>query len=178
MDKSKLKEDLNSAFAGEGLYYIEVPSSKVSLENAIASYLFNSQLVSIPGSQGTSIIVPAECKGIEPVYNYLTELESEHEAIDRVIYFDLRQSMNNGGGPACLRLRVVMSEEQIANCKAQVFLSDELYRDLKKWIETNYRTQLAPEDLADPVLLDECRQALDELTTILKLGPIYDFQLN
>ena len=48
----------------------------------------------------------------------------------------------------------------------------------KKWIETNYRTQLAPEDLADPVLLDECRQALDELTTILKLGPIYDFQLN
>ena len=178
LDKSKLKEDLNSAFVGKALSYIEVPSSKVSLENAVSSYLFNSQLVSIPGSQGTSIVVPAECKEVEPVYNYLTELESAHEEIDRVIYFDLRQSMNNGGGPACLRLRVVMSEEQITNCKARVFLSDALYRDLKKWIEANYRTRLAPEDLADPALLNECRQALDQLTTILKLGPVYDFQLN
>ena len=50
--------------------------------------------------------------------------------------------------------------------------------DLKKWIEANYRTRLAPEDLADPALLNECRQALDQLTTILKLGPVYDFQLN
>ena len=178
LDKSKLKEDLNSAFFGKELSYIEVPSSKVSLENAVSSYLFNSQLVSIPGSQGTSIVVPAECKEVEPVYNYLTELESAHDEIDRVIYFDLRQSMNNGGGPACLRLRVVMSEEQITNCKARVFLSDALYRDLKKWIEANYRTRLAPEDLADPALLNECRQALDQLTTILKLGPVYDFQLN
>jgi succinylarginine dihydrolase len=30
--------------------------------------------------------------------------------------------------------------------------------------------------LADPQLLRESRTALDELTTILGVGPIYDFQ--
>jgi succinylarginine dihydrolase len=178
LDKNKLVEELNAAFATTGMNYIEVPGNRVSLEDAVASYLFNSQLVSIPGSEGTTIIVPFECREVESVYNYLSELESEHEAIHSVKYFDLRQSMNNGGGPACLRLRVVMSEEQIENCEAQVFLSDKLYSDLKKWIAANYRDQLAPEDLADPALLTECRQALDELTEILKIGPVYDFQLN
>ena len=37
--------------------------------------------------------------------------------------------------------------------------------------------ELSQEDLGDPMLLDEVRKALDELTGILGLGSIYDFQL-
>lgn len=178
LDNDEVCKKLDVAYGGEGLSFIEVPTNKVSLEDAVASYLFNSQLLSVPDTAGASIIVPTECKENSAVHDYLNQLEAEHPAIYQVKYFDLRQSMNNGGGPACLRLRVVMSEEQISQCDANVFLDDELYKDLKQWIETHYRESLAPEDLADPALLDECRNALDELSTLLRLGSVYDFQLS
>ncbi|NKB32902.1 MAG: N-succinylarginine dihydrolase [Pseudomonadales bacterium] len=174
----QVAEQLNAAFANSELSLIEVPKAKVNLEDAVASYLFNSQLVSIPKTDGATIIVPTECRENDSVHNYLNQLELEHPAINQVKYFDLRQSMNNGGGPACLRLRVVMSDEQINNCQANIFLSDELYEKLKQWIESHYRESLVPEDLADPALLDECRRALQELSVLLNLGSVYDFQLN
>ena len=177
VNNAEVRSQLVTAFDQGELIFIEVPSAQVSLEDAVASYLFNSQLINVPGTNGTTIIVPTECRDTEPVHNYLKQLEMDHDAISQVLYFDLRQSMNNGGGPACLRLRVVMSEDQIEGCAANVFLSDSLYEQLKSWIEKHYRGSLAPEDLADPTLLDECRRALDELSDLLNLGSVYDFQL-
>jgi len=85
--------------------------------------------------------------------------------------------MNNGGGPACLRLRVVLTEQERSLANPSVFfLTDELYGSLKEWIERHYRDRLVPGDLADPELLDESRRALDELTRLLDLGSIYPFQ--
>ena len=84
--------------------------------------------------------------------------------------------MSNGGGPACLRLRVVMSDEQIETTDARVFLDEKLYEILTNWIEHHYRDRLMPEELADPQLHDESRQALDELTCIMELGSIYEYQ--
>jgi succinylarginine dihydrolase len=55
-------------------------------------------------------------------------------------------------------------------------MNDTLFARLDAWIDAHYRDQLAPADLADPKLLAESRAALDELTTILGLGAIYDFQ--
>ena len=135
----------------------------------------------VPGRPGTTIIVPLECKHLRRVHDYLQWLQDDHPAIDEVIYFDLRQSMRNGGGPACLRLRVVMSDEQIANCKARVFLDDELYQDLVAWVNRHYRDELSAQDLLDPALMLESRAALDELAVLLRLqiqdtGPVYDFQ--
>jgi succinylarginine dihydrolase len=103
-------------------------------------------------------------------------LESESPLIGKVRFFDLRQSMNNGGGPACLRLRVVMSKQQIVETDANVLLTTSLYRQLRSWIESHYRDRLTMNDLQDPNLLDECRTALDELTQLLKIGSVYDFQ--
>jgi succinylarginine dihydrolase len=85
--------------------------------------------------------------------------------------------MNNGGGPACLRLRVVMSDDQIANTAPRILLDEALYSELRTWVERNYRNSLAAADLQDPALLSECRTALDELTQLLKIGSVYDFQL-
>jgi succinylarginine dihydrolase len=84
--------------------------------------------------------------------------------------------MRNGGGPACLRNRVVLSDAEIDSLPPTVFLTDSIYQRLKQWIEQNYRESLAPPDLLDPQLINEVRTALDRLTEILKLGSIYDFQ--
>jgi len=165
------------AAMGRALDYIEVPSTKVSLSDAVRSYLFNSQLLSVPGKSGATLIVPGECEEVAAVHEYLQWLESESELINEVCYFNLRQSMNNGGGPACLRLRVVMSEDQIANTAPRILLDEALYSELRAWVERNYRDSLAAADLQDPALLSECRTALDELTQLLKIGSVYDFQL-
>jgi succinylarginine dihydrolase len=165
------------AAMGRALDYIEVPSTKVSLSDAVRSYLFNSQLLSVPGKSGATLIVPGECKEVAAVHEYLQWLESESALINEVCYFNLRQSMNNGGGPACLRLRVVMSDDQIANTAPRILLDEALYSELRTWVERNYRNSLAAADLQDPALLSECRTALDELTQLLKIGSVYDFQL-
>ena len=103
-------------------------------------------------------------------------ITTEAPAIDAVEYFDLKQSMNNGGGPACLRLRVVLTQAQIDGLGARVILDDNLFELLQQWVQKHYRDRLAVEDLADPQLLMECREALDELTRIVAVGNLYDFQ--
>ena len=86
--------------------------------------------------------------------------------------------MRNGGGPACLRLRAVLTEAQFESVQrtSRVVLDQSLYDLLKSWIERHYRERILPGDVADPSLLRESQTALDELTGILSLGPIYDFQ--
>jgi succinylarginine dihydrolase len=91
--------------------------------------------------------------------------------------FDLKESMQNGGGPACLRLRVGLTGVERAAIGARVFLDESLADELADWIRRNYRDRLAPSDLADPALIDESRRTLDELTRLLRLPSIYPFQL-
>ncbi|WP_210234729.1 N-succinylarginine dihydrolase [Methylocella tundrae] len=47
---------------------------------------------------------------------------------------------------------------------------------LEDWVRRHYRDRLTGADLGDPALIEEGRAALDELTGILDLGPIYAFQ--
>jgi succinylarginine dihydrolase len=84
--------------------------------------------------------------------------------------------MENGGGPACLRQRIVLSEAERASVRGRVFLDDALASDLEQWIGRHYRDRLAADDLRDPSLHRESLAALDELTRLLRLGPLYDFQ--
>jgi succinylarginine dihydrolase len=89
---------------------------------------------------------------------------------------DLRQSMRNGGGPACLRLRVPLTSDERGAIRPRVFLDDALATDLERWIVEHYRDRIEPADLADPALLDESRRALDALTGLLRLPAVYPFQ--
>ena len=84
--------------------------------------------------------------------------------------------MCNGGGPACLRLRVALNEKELQATNQHSLMNNELYTLLKDWINKHYRDRVSESDLADPQLLLENRQALDELTQIMKLGSIYSFQ--
>jgi len=94
-----------------------------------------------------------------------------------VVVKDVKQSMRNGGGPACLRLRVVLGAEERGALAGRVLLDDALHGELTAWVERHYRDRLAPEDLADPALARETLVALDELIAILALGSVYPFQL-
>lgn len=106
----------------------------------------------------------------------LEALVSASNPISQVRFIDVRQSMQNGGGPACLRLRVALTESELALTHPGVLLTDRLYEELRAWGAKRYRDRLSPGDLADPSLGEESRVALDELTQILKLGAVYDFQ--
>jgi succinylarginine dihydrolase len=96
--------------------------------------------------------------------------------IDDIKVFDLRESMRNGGGPACLRLRVAVNEAELKAINPNLFMNDALFTRLNAWVDQHYRDELAQQDLADPHLLIESRTALDELTQILGLGSVYHFQ--
>ena len=93
-----------------------------------------------------------------------------------VHYLDVRQSMHNGGGPACLRLRVPLEVEEVAALGARVLVDDALEAELSAWVDRHYRERLVPSDLADVELAREGMRALDELTGLLRLGSVYDFQ--
>ena len=177
LNQQSVIDKLSSAFEGT-LHFCEVPTSAVSLNDAVSSYLFNAQLIRTPNSNKMTLIAPIECQENLAVKRYLDALTTSDSRIGSVHYLNLKQSMKNGGGPACLRLRVVMSALQIQQCKARVFLDTSLYKDLRNWIEKHYRSELSTNDLYDPNLLTESYTALDELCGIMNLGAIYDFQTN
>lgn len=158
-----------------GFQLIEVPDRRVSVADAVQTYLFNSQLLSAPDG-GMTLVLPEEARRHAGVWDYLNELLAADNPINQLRVFDLRESMANGGGPACLRLRVVLTGAEQAAVNPGVWLDDALFHRLDGWIERHYRDRLMVDDLRDPQLLDEGRTALDELTAILNLGALYDFQ--
>lgn len=177
LDSEAVIDSLHAALARRQgtLKTLKVGREQLSIEDAVSSYLFNSQLLSRPDGQ-VLLLAPEECRSNERVLGYLDGLVADGRLIQEVRYLDVRQSMRNGGGPACLRLRVVLNEPEIAAIRTRSLLDEGLYAELRRWVNTHYRDQLKLEDLADPHFLTETRTALDELTSIMRLGSIYDFQ--
>jgi succinylarginine dihydrolase len=123
------------------------------------------------------LICAQECQENPRVWAAIQRIvDDPANPIEGVDIYDLRQSMRNGGGPACLRLRVVLTEAERAAVNPKVWLNDTLYPALVNWATRHYRDRLVLADLADPKLLDESRTALDELTGLLGLGSLYEFQ--
>jgi succinylarginine dihydrolase len=152
-----------------------VRDDEVPLDVAVTTYLFNSQL--LPRDDGRLLLVaPRECSE-HPATAALLERLPADSPIAEVLTFDLRQSMRNGGGPACLRLRAPLTPAERNAIRANVFVDDALADTLEAWVVRHYRDRLAPADLADPALLDETRRALDELTRLLRLPAVYPFQV-
>jgi succinylarginine dihydrolase len=89
--------------------------------------------------------------------------------IGRVQYVDVRQSMRNGGGPACLRLRVVMTESELEACHQGVLLDEERIDELQACVRETYRDRLTAADFSDPAFADECRAAREALLRVLEL---------
>lgn len=124
-----------------------------------------------------TLIAPTECQKIPRVAELLEGIVKDTEnPIQEVIYLNLQESMKNGGGPACLRLRVPLTSPEIEAMEKSILLSEPLYVKLTHWVDKHYRDRLHPRDLKDPELYLKCQEALDELTRLLNLGSIYSFQ--
>jgi succinylarginine dihydrolase len=177
LDTSALRSWACTHLSGERRpVFIEISSRELSVEEAVSTYLFNSQLICAPGG-GMWLLVAQECREHARAWAAVQRIiADDSNPIIAAQVLDLRQSMNNGGGPACLRLRVVLNEHERAAVNPQVWLTPECHADLDGWIKRHYRDRLVFDDLADPALLDESRTALDHLTQILNLGSLYDFQ--
>ncbi|WP_256849324.1 N-succinylarginine dihydrolase [Pantoea sp. Fr-CA_6] len=158
-----------------GFVALEVPENRVSVKDAVETYLFNSQLLSRP--DGTMMLVlPEESRQHPGVWRYLCEQVEADTPLKALKVFDLRESMYNGGGPACLRLRVVLTPQEQQAVNPAVLMNDRLFSTLNNWVDRHYRDRLTQADLVDPELLREGRDALDELTKLLDLGNVYAFQ--
>lgn len=155
---------------------VEVPASVVSLADAVRSYLFNAQLVTLPeGGPSTSLgramalILPEEARETPAVWTWLEDMVAGNGPIRQLHLVDVRQSMANGGGPACLRLRVVADPATID----PRFLVDEAKLDqIAGCIEAHWPEQIAPADLADLGLAREIDAARRALLVVLGLGDL------
>lgn len=147
---------------------VEVPASRVSLADAVSSYLFNAQLVSLPDA-AMALILPEEARENAAVWTWLQEMIAGNGPIRRLEVVDVRQSMANGGGPACLRLRVVADPATID----PRFLVDDAKLDLiARVIEQHWPEEIAPGAIADPALIgavERARRALLEALGIVEL---------
>lgn len=176
VDGKAIRDWVKRRLNGRDPVFIEIKDRELSVEDAVNSYLFNSQILSLPDGS-MRLICAHECQENEKVWAAIRRIvDDPQNPITDVQSFDLRQSMRNGGGPACLRLRVVLDPAQRTAVNPKVWIDDALATRLEAWIGKHYRDRLVPEDLADPQLLDNSRSALDELTQILGLGSLYDFQ--
>ncbi len=135
---------------------VVVPNNRVSLSDAIKSYLFNAQLVTLPNGAGMALILPGEAQETAAVWQWLNEMVAGNGPIRKLITVDVRQSMANGGGPACLRLRVVADPATVD----PRFIADEQCLDsIAKVIEAYWPQQIAPVDLASPGLISDVKSA-------------------
>lgn len=157
---------------------IELSADDLPVQEAVTTYLFNSQLITKSGSKHMLLLAPVECQNSVQAKHCIDSIIADSSnPIQEVHYIDLKQSMQNGGGPACLRLRIAINEQELAAMHTGVLVDDALLTRLEQWIKKHYRTELNPKDLLDPLLIDESLRALDELTHIIQIGSIYPFQL-
>jgi succinylarginine dihydrolase len=150
----------------------EISESQLPLTEAITSYLFNSQLLST--RDGIILVAPKQA-GEGRAGACLRRLVDEG-MITRYELLDLDESMANGGGPACLRLRVPLTQAEEAAFPAGLMLDESRIVILEGWVDRHYRDRVLPGDLGDPLMIDEGRRALVDLCALLGLPAIYGFQ--
>ena len=168
-------DEVTRKYIGDQLHFLKVSTDQVSIKEAVNTYLFNTQIVTL-NDNSMAIIAPMHCRENKNVYDFLQSLIAANNPINHVKFFDVNESMKNGGGPACLRLRVALTEDELMAVNPACLLSNKLYEQLVNWVNSHYRDKLMIDDLRDPQLLMESRTALDELSQILALGSVYRFQ--
>jgi succinylarginine dihydrolase len=162
-------DDPEALFAGlrAGVPKLEIIEvGGVSLDDAVRTYLFNSQIVTLPEG-GMALILPVEARDDAKVWDALNLSLRPCRAIARVEAVEVRESMRNGGGPACLRLRVPVSPRARAAIHPGYLLTPGRWDALAALVERHWPTAVAPGDLLDPALWDTARAANNALSDFL-----------
>jgi succinylarginine dihydrolase len=165
-DQAAAYDAIRAAFPA--LEVVEVPASAVPLGEAIRSYLFNAQLVTLPGG-GMALIVPSECRESSAVWGWCTAMLEGNGPIRQVLPVDVRQSMANGGGPACLRLRVVADP---ATVDPRFLLSEDKADRIEAVIAAHWPEQIEVGDLGRETLASSVIAARQALLVALDLGEL------
>ena len=162
----------------ESLHLHQVQQCDLTIEEAVETYLFNSQILT--NHKGNMfIIAPIECRRSARARAVLEKLVTDSQCpITDLSFIDLSQSMANGGGPACLRLRVPLTQAELSHVNQKFLLTNELYAKLRSWADKYYPDELHPDPatLSSEALMHICHTALDNLTQILGVGSLYQFQ--
>jgi succinylarginine dihydrolase len=165
-DKEALLAQLEAKVPG--FEYVEVPASEVPLADAVRSYLFNAQLVTEPGG-GPALIVPNEARESASVWSWIERHLASNGPIRRVEVVDVRESMANGGGPACLRLRVVADPGAV---DPRFIVEEALLDRIADVIRRSWPEQIHHDDLQQPALVAEVERARSALLEALGLGQL------
>ena len=166
-DREGAHAEIRAAFPAVEI--VEVPASAVSLPDAIKSYLFNAQLVSLPDRGGMGLVLPTEAQDAPAVWRWLTDMIAGNGPIRKLLPVDVRQSMANGGGPACLRLRVVADP---ATVDPRFLADDEKLDRIAAVVAKHWPEAIAPGDLASAALATDVRQARAALLAELGLSEL------
>ncbi|HET6534712.1 MAG TPA: N-succinylarginine dihydrolase [Sphingomicrobium sp.] len=151
-----------------GFEYVEIPAADVPLADAIRSYLFNAQLVTPPGGP-TTLVAPTDCRETESVWRWIERHLAGNGPIRRVELVDVRQSMANGGGPACLRLRVVADP---ANVDPRFIVDDARLDVIADVIRRHWPEQIRHDQLQQPALIADVERARAALLDTLGLSEL------
>jgi succinylarginine dihydrolase len=151
-----------------GFDYVEVPAAEVPLADAIRAYLFNAQLVTPPDGQPT-LVVPTEARETPSVWRWIERHVAGNGPIRRFELVDVRQSMANGGGPACLRLRVVADP---ADVDPRFMVDDSRLDWIADVIRRHWPEQIHHEELQQPALIADIERARAALFEALDLGAL------
>src|SRR5579884_1087875 len=164
------KDALVAALAAKiaGFEYVEVPAAEVPLADAVRSYLFNAQLVTPPGGEPT-LIVPTEARETATVWTWIQKHLAGNGPIRRVEVVDVRQSMANGGGPACLRLRVVADP---ATVDPRFMVDDAKLDRVADMVRRHWPEQIHHRDLQQPALIADVERARAALLEALDLAEL------
>ncbi len=150
------------------LHVVEVPESQVSLEEAIRTYLFNAQLVTLPTGE-MALVVPSECQESASVWSWCERMLASNGPIRHVIPVDVRQSMANGGGPACLRLRVVANP---ATVDARFMLDEAKAERIEAVIAQMWPETIQPDEIGTEALAAKVIEAREALLAVLSLDEL------
>lgn len=148
---------------------VEVPADRVSLVDAIASYLFNAQLVSV--ADGMALVLPEEARANPAVWAWLQALVAGNGPIRHLHVVDVRESMSNGGGPACLRLRVVADP---ATVDPRFLVDHDKLDRIAAIVDAQWPESIDPAEIADPALIARIETARHTLLTALDLVGLID----
>lgn len=165
-NRTEAYAEIRAAFPA--VQIVEVPASAVSLADAIKSYLFNAQLVSLPQG-GHALVLPSESQEVTAVWQWLEAMVAGNGPIRRLFPVNVRQSMANGGGPACLRLRVVADP---ATVDPRFMATADRLDTVERVIASHWPERIAPAALAEPALAETVRAARAALIQALDLGEL------
>jgi succinylarginine dihydrolase len=151
-----------------GFEYVEVADADVPLADAVRSYLFNAQLVTLPDGEIT-LVAPTECRETPSVWTWIQRHLAGNGPIRRVEIVDVRQSMANGGGPACLRLRVVADP---ATVDPRFLVDDARLDRIAEVVRHHWPVEIASAGLQSPALIRDIEAARAALLETLDLAQL------